>query len=66
MWQLASEATNASSGSTALSSESGGRTTCGEAEAAISMPPSNHQRCARLYLPSVKTWSLRDHWTVAV
>ncbi len=43
MWQLDSAATNASSGSTAASTEKGSRTECGEEEAGTSIPPSNRQ-----------------------
>ena len=54
MWQLDSEATKASSGSTAASTDIGTRTTCGEAEAGTSSPPSKCQVCARLKRLSVK------------
>ena len=53
MWQLESEATSASSGSTPAGSEKGIRTTLGDDEAGTTAPPSNAQLCARLYLPSV-------------
>jgi hypothetical protein len=47
MWQDESEATKASSGSTASSTEKGFGTTEGEAEALSAMPPSKRQKCAR-------------------
>ena len=47
MWQLDSEATNASSGSTAAASDSGSGTTCGELEAGTTAPPSKLHWCAR-------------------
>ncbi|BCR22963.1 hypothetical protein KAM426_04900 [Aquipseudomonas alcaligenes] len=43
MWQLDNEATKASSGSTAATSEQGNGTTCGEDDAGTSTPPSNRQ-----------------------
>jgi hypothetical protein len=52
MWQLASDATNASSGSTARDSEYGSGTTLGDDDAGTSMPPSNAQTWARRYLLS--------------
>ena len=48
MWQLESEATNASSGSTAASTDIGMRTTFGEEDAGTSMPPSKRHVCPRL------------------
>ena len=48
MWQLASEATKASSGSTAAALDIGNGTTCGELDAGTSTPPSKRQTCARL------------------
>ena len=48
MWQLAMEATKASSGSTAAAEDIGNLTTCGEEEAGTSMPPSKCQVWARL------------------
>jgi len=48
MWQLDSEATKASSGSTAASTDIGTRTTLGEEEAGTSMPPSKRQVWPRL------------------
>ena len=47
MWQLDSEATNASSGSTAVGSDCGAGTTCGDDEPGTTAPPSKRQRCAR-------------------
>src|SRR5688572_3923686 len=66
MWQLERLATNASSGSTAFSTEYGSGTTCGDADAGTSMPPSKCQRCARLYLLSVNGAPSRFHVMVAV
>jgi hypothetical protein len=67
MWQLDSDATNASSGSTPAGSEKGTLTTLGEDEAGTTAPPSNAQLCARLYLPSVNRSSgLRRQRMVAV
>ena len=48
MWQLAIDATNASSGSTAAGSDIGTGTTCGDDDPGISTPPSNRSRCLRL------------------
>src|SRR5690242_15345055 len=45
MWQLEIEATKASSGSTAASTENGSRTTCGDDDAGTSTPPSKRQVC---------------------
>src|SRR5262245_57079966 len=47
MWQLDSEATSASSGSTAAATDMGSGTTCGDDDAATSVPPSNNQRGPR-------------------
>src|SRR5690606_38312496 len=66
MWQLESEATKASSGSTEDSSDWGSGTTCGELDAGTFAPPSNRHSCARLYLLSTKGSSLRTHATVTV
>src|SRR5690606_194584 len=66
MWQLESDATNASSGSTASSAESGGGTTCGDAEASSSIPPSKVQVCRRLNRLSVNDAPSRLHDMVAV
>ena len=49
MWQEESEATNASSGSMAASTDMGSGTTAGEADAGTSMPPSKRQ-----------TWAARE------
>jgi hypothetical protein len=59
MWQLETEATKASSGSTPAALEYGAGTTDGEAEAATTAPPSKVQVCTRLYFP-VKKFSLSD------
>jgi hypothetical protein len=48
MWQLESEATNASSGSTAAAVEYGSGTMWGDAEAGTLTPSSKLQRCSRL------------------
>ena len=67
MWQLESEATSASSGSTPAGSEKGTLTTLGEDEAGTTAPPSNVQRWARLYWPSTKRSSgLRFQRIVAI
>ena len=55
MWQLDSEATNASSGSTPAASDQGAGTMCGQAEAGTTAPPSKLQLCARLYWPLAKS-----------
>jgi hypothetical protein len=59
MWQLESDATNASSGSTALAFENGGGTTDGEDEAGTVTPPSKVQVCSREYLPLRKSAPVR-------
>ena len=46
MWQLAIDATNASSGSTLASFEKGFGTADGDGEAAIVIPPSNVHVCS--------------------
>jgi hypothetical protein len=48
MWRLASEAANASSGSTPAGSEKGRGATWGEDDAGTRAPPSNAHSCARL------------------
>ncbi len=48
MWQLASDATNASSGSTAAASDIGSGTELGADEPGTSRPPSKRSRCLRL------------------
>ena len=48
MWQLDSDETKASSGSTADGSEKGKGTTPGEDDPAHSAPPSKINRCRRL------------------
>jgi hypothetical protein len=65
MWQLDSEATNASSGSTACALEYGTLTTDGDEDAGTSIPPSNVHVCARLYLLSVNGAVPRCHEIVA-
>jgi len=57
MWHDASEAMNASSGSTPAASDHGAGTMCGLAEAGTVAPPSNAHSCARLYWPLVKASS---------
>ena len=54
MWQEETEATNASSGSTASSIENGTRTACGDDDAGTSIPPSNDHVCPRVYRFFVK------------
>ena len=66
MWQLDSDATNASSGSTAAGSEPGTGTTWGDDDPATTAPPSKRQRCAREYLRSKNGASPRVHSIVAV
>src|SRR5690349_18274993 len=53
MWQDDSEATKASSGSTAFAFDCGTGTTCGELDAGTTVPPSKRHSCAREYLLSV-------------
>src|SRR6187455_1535809 len=53
MWQLDSDATYASSGSTFAGFESGTRTTAGDEEAGTESPPSKVQVCSREYLPDM-------------
>src|SRR5438552_13680100 len=66
MWQLETEATRASSGSTAAALEYGAGTTAGEAEAGTTWPPSKLQLCARENFPCRKV-SLSDfQFTVAL
>ena len=48
MWQAASEATKASSGSTAAASDIGSGTTEGDEEPGTSVPPSKRRLCLRL------------------
>jgi hypothetical protein len=64
MWQLESDATKASSGSTADSIEKGNGTICGEEEARTTAPPSKLQECAREYFPSINCTPPRSHVTV--
>jgi hypothetical protein len=67
MWQDDSEATNASSGSTASARDNGSGTTCGELDAGTVTPPSKRQSWPREYLLSVKAASAgRVQITVAV
>jgi hypothetical protein len=47
MWQLATAATYASSGSTPAGFDHGAGTTCGDADAGTLWPPSNVQVCSR-------------------
>src|SRR2546428_74859 len=51
MWQLESDATKASSGSTLAGLENGTRTAAGEDDAATVIPPSNLHVCSREYVP---------------
>lgn len=48
MWQLESDATKASSGSTYAGFDIGGGTTFGAGEAGMVKPPSKLQVCSRL------------------
>src|ERR1700677_1635469 len=66
MWQLESEATNASSGSTALGLEKGTGTTDGDDEAGTVTPPSKVHVCSREYLPLRKSGEVRVHLMVAL
>src|SRR5580765_4776194 len=59
MWQLEIDATNASSGSTALAFENGAGTTDGEDDAGTVTPPSNVHVCSREYLPLRKSGPFR-------
>jgi hypothetical protein len=61
IWQLESDATNASSGSTADSIEKGNGTICGDEEAGTTAPPSKLQECAREYFPSINCAAPRSH-----
>lgn len=54
MWQLAIDATNASSGSTLAGFDQGAGTDAGAGDAGTVMPPSNAQLCSREYLPFTK------------
>src|SRR5690349_13963467 len=66
MWHDASEATNASSGSTTAASDIGTGTTAGELEAGTTARRSKAHWWAREYLLSVKRASPRCQETVAV
>src|SRR5262249_299185 len=66
MWQLASAATNASSGSTPAGFENGARTTSGEADAATVRPPSNVQVCSRENRPLLNSAPAFRHWIIAL
>src|SRR5216117_1914606 len=59
MWQLAMEATNASSGSTLAGFDHGAGTAAGDGEAGTVMPPSNVHVCSREYWPFEKFGPLR-------
>ena len=48
MWQEATEATSASSGSTPAASDIGNGTTSGDEDAVTIAPPSNRHSCRRL------------------
>ena len=65
MWQLDTDATKASSGSTAAGFDRGGRTTLGEADAATVIPPSNVHVCSRENRPDRKSAELFFQWMVA-
>src|SRR5581483_1477720 len=66
MWPLASDATNASSGSTPAGFEYGTGTTDGEDDAVTVKPPSKVHVCSREYLPFKKSGLVRCHWIVAL
>ena len=59
MWQLETEATKASSGSTAAALEYGAGTTDGEADAGTTWPPSKLQLCARVNFPCSEGFVVR-------
>src|SRR2546428_9887617 len=66
MWQLETDATNASSGSTFAGFEYGPGTTDGEGDAGTVAPPSNVQVCSREYLPFRKSGLVRFQLMVAL
>src|SRR6266496_1926521 len=66
MWQLETDATNASSGSTFAGFEYGTGTTDGEGDAGTVAPPSNVQVCSREYLPFRKSGLVRFQRMVAL
>src|SRR6266496_6255722 len=66
MWQLETDATKASSGSTFAGFEYGTGTTDGEGDAGTVAPPSNVQVCSREYLPFRKSELVRFQLMVAL
>src|ERR1035438_1421993 len=66
MWQLEIAATNDSSGSTQFGLDHGAGTTCGDAEAGTTTPPSKVQVCSREYLPRRKSGLVRCHLMIAL
>src|SRR5262245_15233696 len=66
MWQLDTEATKASSGSTCAGFDQGAGTTEGEGDAATVRPPSKVQVCSREYLPRRKSGLVRSQRMVAL
>jgi len=66
MWQLAIDATNASSGSTLAGFDQGAGTTAGAADAGTLTPPSKLQVCSRVYLPSRKSGVVHFHSILAL
>ena len=66
MWQLESEATNASSGSMFAGFDIGTGTTDGDDDAWIVKPPSHVHVCSREYRPFAKSPSPAFHLIVAV
>src|SRR5436190_3184701 len=66
MWQLETDATNASSGSTFAGLEYGTGTSDGEGDAGTVVPPSNVQMCSREYLPFRKSGLVRFQLMVAL
>src|SRR4051794_33887760 len=66
MWQLESDATNASSGSTCAAFDHGVGTTDGDADAGTVAPPSNVQVCSREYRPFRRSGPVRLHRIVAL
>src|SRR5512134_2020857 len=66
MWQLEIDATNASSGSTQAGFEYGSGTAAGDAEAWMTIPPSNPHVCSREYLPLRKSAPVFFQETIAL
>src|SRR6185503_2680872 len=66
MWQLETDATNASSGSTCAGFEYGAGTTEGEGDAGTMTPPSKVHVCSREYLPLRNSGLVRFQLMVAL